>query len=673
MYLIKLLALSLFIISLLSLLQYFMLLHLGLDQWLGFYSYEFGIVLFVTSVICLLMGILFYHTWRINKTNEKDHLLALEQSRLAAIVDSSFDAIIGKTLDGTITSWNQAAERLYGYKSHEAIHQSIKLIVPDEKLPELMHIFKKIREGKYIPCFETLRKHKDGRFIPVSVVISPIKDLTSEIVGVSTIARDLSKQRLTEQKFQKTLEATPDAIVMVDREGKITFVNQQTKVLFGYEEDELLGQLVEVLIPEPYRSKHPEHRTHYFQSPRTRLMGSGMELYGLHKNGKEFPVEISLSPITTEEGLVTLAAVRDVTERKQAEERFKKILEATPDAIVMVDQTGKITFVNQQTKVLFGYEQDELLGQLVEVLIPEPYRSKHPEHRTHYFQSPRNRPMGSGMELYGLHKNGKQFPIEISLSPLETKEGIIALAAIRDITERKQIDKMKNEFISIVSHELKTPLTAIQGSLDLLMDGNIDQFTYETGELIMVAKKNSERLLRLINDILDVEKIELGKMEFHLDSIQLDTLIQEAIKANQPYAEKFKVNIYYIQSLPDIIVKVDHDRMIQVLTNLLSNAIQFSPKQGKVTIKMVKANNRVKVEIHDQGPGVPEEFQSRIFQKFAQADSSITRKQGGTGLGLSISKAIIEKLNGNISFETTPSVGATFYFDLPINNVMEPA
>ena len=201
-----------------------------------------------------------------------------------------------------------------------------------------------------------------------------------------------------------------------------------------------------------------------------------------------------------------------------------------------------------------------------------------------------------------------------------------------------------------MSHELKTPLTAIQGSLDLLMDGNIDQFTYETGELLMVAKKNSERLLRLINDILDVEKIELGKMEFHLDSIQLDTLIQEAIKANQPYAEKFKVNIYYIQSLPDIIVKVDHDRMIQVLTNLLSNAIQFSPKQGKVTIKMMKANNRVRVEIHDQGPGVPEEFQSRIFQKFAQADSSITRKQGGTGLGLSISKAIIEKLNGNISF-----------------------
>ena len=343
--------------------------------------------------------------------------------------------------------------------------------------------------------------------------------------------------------------------------------------------------------------------------------------------------------------------------------RLHAIVDNVVDGIVSFNAQGLIESLNKAASEIFGYAMAELIGAPFLVLLEQKERDKYQAYLRDYLVTGQARVLGSVVESVGLHRRGNSFPIEFAVNDLNIHGRHLFTAIVRDITERKNLERMKNEFISTVSHELRTPLTSIRGSLGLIAGGAVGAMPEQAKELIDIACNNSDRLVRLINDILDVEKIESGKMTFRTEPVDLVALINEAMSANSAYAAQHSVTFALVEQVPDARVDADPDRLTQVITNLLSNATKFSPPDRRVDVAIRRLKTAIRVQVTDYGPGIPEEFQTRIFQKFAQADASDTRLKGGTGLGLSISKAIIERLGGTIGF-TTGADGTTFYFDL---------
>ena len=354
-----------------------------------------------------------------------------------------------------------------------------------------------------------------------------------------------------------------------------------------------------------------------------------------------------------------------VDDRTRSDEKFHRAIEAAPTAMLLMDRAGRIVVVNAQVEKLFGYRRDELLGRQIEMLVPERFRESHPLLRTSFFDNPQTRAMGGGGELFGLSKDGREVPVEIGLNPLQTSEGDFVLSSIIDLSQRREMDRLQSDFVSTVSHELRTPLTSISGSLGLLQSGAMGALSDKVATMVRIAHKNSERLVRIINDILDIGKLEAGQLALHLVSIPLAELLRQSVEINAAYAEKYEVRFLIDGGSAEDRVMADPDRLMQVITNLLSNAAKFSPPGSDVLIRVVPGSLTLRVEVEDSGPGIPVAFQAHVFEKFAQADASRSRRYEGTGLGLSIARKLVESMDGSIGFTTVVGQGTTFYLELP--------
>ncbi|MHB8500350.1 MAG: PAS domain S-box protein [Candidatus Acidiferrales bacterium] len=647
--------------------------------------YQSKVVLILGVASGLLMAALVY--WIVQRyyaaRGRAEEAFLESEERLRILVEGVQDYAIFR-LDpcGKVVSWNAGAERIKGYKAGEIIGQNFSRF----------YLQKDIDEGKpqkelQIAAAsgrtetELWRVRKDGSRFWANVVITAARNSSGSLLGFSEISRDISARRETEAKYRGLLEAAPDAMVVVNEGGEIVLLNVQAEKHFGYSRDELVGQKVKNIIPEGFAERLIADGTRTAAEALAQQIGTGIELTGRRKDGSDFPIEIMLSPLESAQGILVTAAIRDISVRKDAERhleqmegRYRGLLEAAPDAMVVVNQSGGIVLLNFQAEKQFGYHRDELVGQQVKNIIPEGFAERLVADARRTAAEALAQQIGTGIELTGRRKDGSDFPIEIMLSPLESAEGILVTAAIRDISVRKKSEehllktvgelKRSNDeleqFAYVASHDLQEPLRMVASYTQLLAKRYKGRLDSDADEFIAYAVDGSNRMQRLIQDLLAYSRA--GTNGKALCRVSSEKALEEAITNLRAAVEESGAIVTH-DLLPAI--TTDDTLLVQILQNLVGNAIKYrSAEIPHIHVSAAKNGGTEWIfSVHDNGLGIEPQYFERIFILFQRLHGR--NEFAGTGIGLAICKKMLERLGGRIWVESQPEKGSTFFFSLP--------
>jgi PAS domain S-box-containing protein len=615
---------------------------------------------------------------------------------LSAIIESAEDAIITKTLDGVITSWNPGAERIFGYTAEEAVGQPVSILVPPDHPDEEPAILARLRRGERIEHYETVRVRKDGTPVDISLTVSPIRGPGGRIIGASKIARDISERkraaealRSREEELTDFIENSAVGLHWVGPDGTILWANQAELDLLGYARDEYIGHHIAEFhadreaIDDILDRLTRDETLHSYEARLRR------------KDGSLVHVLIS-SNVRRRDGefVHTRCFTRDITERRQAEESLRlygRVLDSMIEGVSVSDERGFIIYTNPAEDEMFGYARGELVGRHVTVLNAYP-----PEENERIVREVIGQLQAKGLwagQWSNRRKDGTPFTTFARITALEISGRKHWVCVQEDITERKQAEeekerlladaqqaraaaeeasRLKDEFLATVSHELRTPLTAVLGWAHMLRTGQFEGG--DTAKALETIERNARAQAQLIEDLLDVSRIVTGNLRLDVRPVDPNSLIEAAVEAVRPAAEAKNVRVQKILDTGVASLAGDPVRLQQVVWNLLSNAIKFTPKGGRVQIKLERVNSHVEIAVSDSGAGIAAEFLPHVFERFRQADQRTTRQHGGLGLGLAIVRHIVELHGGTVRAESEgEGRGATFTVLLPVAPVHQTA
>ncbi|HEX3987102.1 MAG TPA: PAS domain S-box protein [Acidobacteriaceae bacterium] len=619
------------------------------------------------------------------------------RQRLASIVEYSHDAIISESLEGVITTWNRGAEMTFGYTAEEAVGQPVTLLAWPGYEDDMRALLGRTRADEVVEHYETMRRHKDGHCLVVSLTLSPVRDDAGKLIGISKIARDITQQRKREELSRRQaqlLDQAYEPILVRDHQDRIVYWNKGAERLYGWTTAEAKGRVSHDLLHTTFSEPLEEigaklERDGHWEGEVIHLTRSGHRLMVLSRWIRELGV-VESHVLETNIDISERQERIALEEQARLERRFRQLLEAAPDAIVEVSADGNVVLVNRVAEQMFGYSRDDLVGQSVDLLVPDVVRQHHRSYRDGYLEHPRTRPMGSGLELHGRRRDGSLFPVEISLSPILTEGGMHVTAVIRDVTERKRAEqevrrlqlqytgelearnreieranRLKSEFLASMSHELRTPLHTIIGFSELLQEGGEGALNQAQSRFLEHIRRDSEHLLELINDVLDLSKVEAGQLVLKQENYTLARSLGEALDAIRPSAADKGIRIEE-HGTGDLLVTADPLRVKEMLYNLLSNAVKFTPEGGRVWLESMEDGSFARVTVGDTGIGIPFDEQENIFDKFYQVGNTTRGVREGTGLGLSITKELVQMHGGWMEVESAPGEGSRFTFRLPL-------